>query len=630
MTKASLIFQPYGKKLDVTIGETIFEAAKEMGIRLESFCGGHGTCGKCRVIIRRGKESLSSLSGAEEFFLSKDELDDGFRLACQAAINKRGIIIVEIPYWSQLDQQRLLLEGLERLVKLKPSVKNFIVHLREPSLLDVRSDIDRLLDAVKNQIRLRPRIDYECLKKIPLVLREGHWTVTATLWMNSEIISVKPESPRGGVYGVAVDIGTTKLALYLVNLETSETLMSTSMVNPQISYGEDVISRISYIMADDENLERLHRVIIEGINRLIDESCVKIGITAEEIYDMTVVGNTAMHHIFLNIYPKYVALNPYPAALQSSINIKARELGITANRGAYVYMLPTVAGFVGGDAIGDIIATEIYKSDKLMMVIDIGTNTEIILGNRNRLIACSCASGPVFEGAHITYGMRAATGAIERIWIDPKTLEVRYQTIDNAKPRGLCGSAEVDILAEMIKAKIITSNGRFNPKLETERLRKNRDPIEFVIVRKDETAINNDIVVTQKDIREVQLAKAAIYTGTSILMRQMNITPTEIQKIMIAGAFGNYIDPLNARTIGMYPDVPLRRVGLVGNTAGSGARMALLSTKVRRLAEKVAREVQYIELGADPMFQEEFLKATYLPHKEIERFPSIMQLMKNN
>jgi len=339
-----------------------------------------------------------------------------------------------------------------------------------------------------------------------------------------------------------------------------------------------------------------------------------------------------MHHILLGISPNYVAQSPYPAALQSPIDIKARDLGVKTNCGSYVHALPVIAGFVGGDTVADILATGIYQMSDLAMLIDVGTNTEIVLGNKDRLLACSCASGSAFEGAHIKHGVRATTGAIEHVSIDPETLDVTYTTIEDELPCGICGSAIVDVIAEMLKSRIIDRTGRFNVKLETPRLRTETKEAEFVLAWKDSTINKKDIVVIQRDIREVQLAKAAIYTGASILMKHAKVFPNDIKKMFLAGAFGNYVDPQSAKIIGMYPDVPLERVQFVGNTAGSGARMALLSVNARKTAESIAEYVDYLELGADIDFQNEFLKAMYLPHQETERFPNatkMLEKMKN-
>ncbi len=622
---AKLIFQPHGKRLEIPLGTNILEAAREVGINISSICGGIGRCGKCRVIVHCGKESLSEPSESEKHAFSKEDLDVGLRLACQTTVLNTGKVVVEIPFSSLIEQQKLLFKGLERKVKMHPAVRKVVVTLEKPSLQDCRSDVNRLLDAAKFQIGFKPIIDFETLKKVPDVIREKNWVVTITVWNNREIIDVQP-GKESGCYGFAIDIGTTKIAGYLLDLCSGEIVASASIMNPQIPFGEDVISRIQFIMENPKNLLHLQHVVVEGVNKLIKESCQKANVSVKDIYELTFAGNTVMHHIFLGIPSTYVALTPYSAALQSSLNVKAREISLDMCKGAYIYALPTIAGFVGGDAVADILATEIHKTSQISMLIDIGTNTEIVLGNKERLLACSCASGPAFEGAHIKHGMRASTGAIEHLWITPETLEVGYKTIDNAPPRGLCGSAIVDAVAEMLKSKLIDESGRFNKKLSTPRLRLKENGSEFVIAWKREGIVNSDIVITQGDIREVQLAKAAIYTGTSILMEHLGIKTNEIQKIFLAGAFGTYVDPQNAKIIGMYPDVHLPRVQFVGNTAGSGARMALLSVKVRKLAEKIAKSVEYVELGADPNFQNEFIKALYFPHQEKELFPSVSEL----
>jgi len=626
MTGPTLIFQPYGKRLRTIKGGTVLDAARGIGVDISSICGGKGSCGKCRIVVRSGQEHLSPPSESEKRTLSEDDLISGFRLACQATAMDEGVTIVEIPRESQMDQQRLLASGLERTVKLTPAVRKLTVHLNKPSLQDSKSDVDRLIDAVESKIGFKPNIDYEALKKVPSVLRRGDWTVTITLWRDEEIIVVEPGATKD-LYGFAVDIGTTKLAAYLVDLNVGRIVATASAMNPQIAYGEDVISRIRYIMDNEENLSRLQSVIVEGINHLLSEACLNAKVESEDIYDMTLAGNTAMHHVFLGILPTYVALMPYTAALQSPVNIKARDLGIRMNQGGYVHALPIIAGFVGGDAVADVLATDVHETKDLSMLIDIGTNSEIVLGNKNRLVSCSCASGPAFEGAHIKHGMRATTGAIDHVWIEPMTYDVGYRTIDGGKPRGLCGSAIVDVTAEMLKVGLISHRGKFDMKIKTPRLRIGGKSGEFVIAWKSEAAIESDIVVTQSDIREVQLAKAAIYSGASILMKRMKVMPQEVRRIFLAGAFGTYVDPQNARLIGMYPDVALERVQFVGNTAGSGARMVLLSDEARDKAHEIAKRVEYVELGADPDFQNEFLKATYLPHREMERFPNVSQIL---
>ncbi|MDW8048852.1 MAG: ASKHA domain-containing protein [Nitrososphaerota archaeon] len=625
-TYTTVIFQPYGKRILVSDECLIIEAARKAGVGILSLCGGRGLCGKCRVIVRQGIENLSIPSESEKRILCDEDLKDGCRLACQSKIISQGQIVIEVPRESQIEQQKLLLLGIERAVKIEPVVKKITIEMEKPSLDNLRADVDRVIDAVEAEVGFRLNIDYKVLRSIPRVLRLGDWIATLTIWNDKEIIGAEPGLSRS-LYGVAFDIGTTKIVCFLVDLNNGEILAMSSMMNPQIPYGEDIISRIRYTLEHDNGLETLHKSLISGVNNLIEECCKSYGISADEIVDMTFVGNTAMHHFFLGIETRYVTFTPYPPALSFPVNVKARDVGIRINEGAYVHALPIIAGFVGSDAIADILATGIHESDKLSMIIDIGTNTEIILGDKKGLWACSCASGPAFEGAHIKYGMRASTGAIEHVWINPESLEVGYTVIGGEKPRGLCGSAVVDAVAEMLKAGIIDRTGRYTGTYTINRLRRKDGISEFVIAGGGETAIMSDIVVTQEDIREIQLAKAAIYAGASILMRRMGITLSDIEQVYLSGAFGNYVDPQNAKIIGMYPDVPLEKVKFAGNTAGSGARMALLSSEVRREAERISRRVKYVELGADPSFQKEFLEATYLPHHEIERFPNVTKLL---
>jgi len=409
MSKLRIVFQPYGKRAEATAGSNVFEVAREIGLNLSSVCGGEGRCGKCRIIIRSGNELLSPPSESEKRLFSEEDLDNGFRLACQTTIRREGMVTVEVPAESRVDQHKFLLIGLEKKVKLAPAVRKVPVTLEKPSLSDTRSDVNRLLDALEAKTGLRPSFDYDALRKVPSAVREKDWVVTVTFWNNRKIIAVQ-SGQVPGCYGFAVDVGTTKLAGYLLDLNNGKIIASASATNPQIPYGEDVISRIKFASEDLENLTKLQRTVVNGVNQLVKETCNSSGVSPDEIYEMTVSGNTAMHHIFLGIPPDNVALIPYPAALQQSTDVKAKELQLELNRGAYAHILPVIAGFVGGDAVADVLATGIHEADEISMLVDIGTNTEIVLGNKDRLVSCSCASGPAFEGAHINHGMRASTG----------------------------------------------------------------------------------------------------------------------------------------------------------------------------------------------------------------------------
>ncbi|HDO41670.1 MAG TPA: DUF4445 domain-containing protein [Candidatus Bathyarchaeota archaeon] len=622
-----VVFQPEGKHMKIPSGKTILEAAKIAGVDLISICGGLGKCGKCRVVIEKGSDKTNPLTSIERNFLSEAEIAAGYRLACQTII--RGPLVVWVPEESRTGKQRLQIEGIETPVKLEPYIKKYFIELPQPNLHDIRSDADRLLDELKKVYRLNNlKVDYNVLLQMPSILREGNWKVTVTVWNDKTIIDVDPGNTAKRIFGYAVDIGTTKIAGYLLDLNTGVVLAVDSLMNPQASYGEDVISRITYASYDQDKLKELQQAVIEGVNQVLKSLLDKTGVSPKEVYEMTVVGNTAMHHIFLGICPKYVALAPYAPAVKSGVDVKARKLGVNINPNGNVHVLPVIGGFVGADTVAVILATELYKREELCMALDIGTNTEVVLGNKNKILAVSCASGPAFEGAHIKYGMRAASGAIEKVQIDPKTLEVKYQTIDNIKPCGICGSAMVDVLAELLKTGIIDISGAFNKDIKSPRLRQSENGLEFVLAWKDETAIGKDITVTQKDIREIQLAKAAIHTGCTILMRKLGVKESDIDALFIAGAFGSYIDPKSARIIGMYPEIPLNKVRIVGNAAGTGARMALASKTIRRKAEEISRKVNYIELGAEPEFQAEFLNSHFLPYVDLTKYPETINMLK--
>ncbi|MEM4520717.1 MAG: ASKHA domain-containing protein [Candidatus Bathyarchaeia archaeon] len=622
-----VIFQPEGKRVKCPPNVTVLEAAKAVGVDITAVCGGLGRCGKCRVIIETGGESLNPVTEAERNFLSDTEISMGYRLACQVLV--KSDLVVRIPEESRTGRQRLLVEGIEVPVKLEPYVRKYFVEIPKPSLLDLRSDVERLLDTLREKYGLDDLvIEPFVLQELPSALREADWKATVVIWNNRFIISVEPGDTTNRIFGCAVDIGTTKIAGYLLSLNSGLLLAVDSLMNPQSAYGEDVISRITYASKGAKELNTLQKTVVDGINKILESLMDKTGVRSDEIYEMTVVGNTAMHHIFLGINPKYVALAPYPPVIRGSVNVKARDVGVKINPNGNVHMLPVIGGFVGADAVAVILATKLYEADDICMALDIGTNTEVILGNKELLMAASCASGPAFEGAHIKYGMRAATGAIENIKIDPETLEVEYKTIDDVKPRGICGSAIIDAIAEMLKAGIIDFSGAFNREIKSPRLRLSENGFEFVVAWSDETAIGKDITITQKDIREIQLAKAAIHAGCMILMRKMGVRELDINALFLAGAFGTYINPESARIIGMYPEIPLNRVHVVGNAAGTGARMCLVSKSMRRKVEEIHKTVKYVELAAEPDFQTEFLNSQFLPYADFSRYPETISMLK--
>ena len=557
MTESRIVFPTERKTQLVSEGENLLVAVRSANINLSAICCGQGLCGKCRVVVVGGSENLGPVSDVEAMSLSDRELEKGYRLACLATVVKDGMVTVNLPLESRVEQQRLLVAGIAAAVSIDPSVRTYRLLLTDSAIGNVRSDVECLFQALVRQgISLPLTITHDAMTLLPLAIRNGDWTITVALRADSEVIWVEPGDRAGRVCGLALDVGTTKLAAYLLDLNDGKILATASALNPQMSFGEDVISRISYASRDDKNLKQLQELLLAAINRLLRQACEKAGVDPCQVYDVAVAGNTAMHHIFLGITPRFVALSPFPPVVRSSVRVRCKDLCLETNLGADVYLLPNVAGFVGADAVADVLATELYKSKESAAVIDIGTNTEIIITDGRRLISCSCASGPAFEGMHIQHGMRAEFGAIERVYIDPKNLEPGYKTIGDAKTKGLCGSGIVDAIASMFKCGIIGRDGIINLHLDTPRIRANNGLPEYVIAWAKNTGVG-DITVTQHDIEEIQLAKAAIYAGVSILTRQLEIQVQEIKKVFLAGAFGTYVDPENALWIGMYPEVAL-------------------------------------------------------------------------
>jgi len=638
MKTYQVIFQPSGRRGRIPEGKTVLEAARSLGADIESVCGGKKTCGKCRVRIEAGDfprhgiasrpENLSPFSAEEAELIGDKERAEGFRLACAAAI--RGDALIFVPEQSRAGAQVVRKEAREKDISLNPAVRLFPLTLPPPTLNDQLGDYDRLAAALAEGFGLpRPAIDYTALLKLPSILREGNWRATAALWMEKEILAVFPgEAPDA--YGLAIDVGSTTVAGYLCSLGTGRIVAAESLMNPQVAYGEDVMSRITYVMDyPADGLEKLKGAIIDCLNRLILNITAAGGIAPADILEITLVGNTAMHHLLLGIDPRYVGVSPFTPAIHRSLDIKARDLGIIVNPAANCHVLPIEAGFVGADNVGVLIAEEPYRRDEMVLIIDVGTNGELVMGNRERLVSSSCATGPALEGAHIRFGMRAAPGAIERIRIDPETLEVSFKIIGEERwrpeipltgARGICGSGIIDGVAELHRAGIIDNSGRFRTGLETPRLRMNGVKPEFVIAWREETSLAEEITISQQDVRSVQLAKGALYTGAKLMMKRLGIE--RLDRVILAGAFGSYIDKTAAMGLGMFPDCDLDRVSSVGNAAGDGARIALLDREKRAEAETIARQVEYLELITQAEFQEEFMAAMFIPHMT-DAFPHL-------
>ena len=640
-----IVFQPSGRRGEIEAGKSVLEAARTLGVGIEAACGGARVCGKCRVIVETGRfEKLNLVSSAdhvspvgdvEKKFLTAEELSRGYRLACNAFLS--GDLVVTVPEESRSAKQVILEKGRERIIEVRPAVKNITVTLPAASLSDFRDDRQRLLDALEKETGLKHlSVDYPVLKELPQILREGSWTVTATIWQEKEVIRVAP-GKRETSLGAAVDVGTTTLAAFLCDLTTGEVLAKASRMNPQIGYGEDVLARISYAASETDGREKLQASIIEALNALTADMTEKAGFSASDVDEMVLVYNTAMHHLALGLDPRYVGRAPFAPAASAPLDVKARDLGVKINPSGNVHSLPVEAGFVGADNMAVLLAEEPYNSDKIKLIIDIGTNGEIDLGNKDRLLSTSCATGPALEGAQIAFGMRAAPGAIERVKIDPISHEPSYKvigqdewypvpcdrrpTVQKIGAQGICGSGVIDAIAAMHKAGVISKAGRINAKLDTPRVRRGESgKLEYVLAWARETAVGKDIVITQADIRAVQLAKAALYVGAEYLMEKLGVD--HVDEVILAGAFGSYIDKESAMAIGMFPDCDLSRVHAVGNAAGDGARIALLNVGKRHEAAKVARRVEFVETAIEPDFQKKFMDAIAIPHAKA-KFPHL-------
>jgi uncharacterized 2Fe-2S/4Fe-4S cluster protein (DUF4445 family) len=637
MKRYQVIFQPSGRRGEIPERTTVLEASRLLGVGIESVCGGKKSCGKCLIQVesetfdRYGITSfhdhLSPFTEEEGKLIGEKERAEGVRLACAAVI--RGDVLIFVPEESRTGRQVVRKEASEKTISLNPAVRLFPVTLPPPTLNDPLGDYERLVAALEERFGLqRPEIDYHALLGLPAALRQGNWTVTAAIRMEREILAVFPGEMEEA-YGLAIDVGSTTVAGYLCSLKTGKLIGAESLMNPQVTYGDDVIARITYVMDYPDGMKKMRGAIIDCLNDLIRTVTVDAGLSPADILEITLVGNTAMHHLFLGIDPRALGVSPFNPAIHRSLDVKARDLGLTAHPAANVHILPIEAGFVGADNVGVLIAEEPYRRDEMVLIIDVGTNGEMILGNREKLLSASCATGPALEGAHIRFGMRAAPGAIERIRIDPETLEVSFKIIGEERWRpefritgakGICGSGIIDGVAELYRVGVIDRSGRFRSELATPRLRLTDGKPEFVIAWPDETSLEGAITINQQDVRSVQLAKGALYAGAKLMMKRLGIE--KLDRVILAGAFGSYIDKTEAMILGMFPDCDLDHVSSVGNAAGDGARIALLNRDKRLEAEEMARRVEYLELTLEKEFQQEFMAAMFIPHMT-DAFPHL-------
>jgi uncharacterized 2Fe-2S/4Fe-4S cluster protein (DUF4445 family) len=642
-----VIFMPSGRRQRVTHGQTVLDAARQMGVQIESICGGLLTCGKCKVIIEEGdfpKHGVTSSPahvsppGEEETTLLARMNSSQYRLSCTAHVH--GDVLVTVPEESRATKQIIRKSATQRTITIKPAIRQVYVEVDAAELGEHQGDWGRLQGALAQQWQLEQvAVDLPVLRKLQETLRKGKWKVTVTLWQNIQVLDVQP-GYKEGAYGLAVDIGSTTIAAHLCDLRTGEILATESAMNPQVTYGEDLMSRISYAMMHNDGLDKMQRAVIDALNKLAVQAARQAGIRSNNIYEAVLVGNTTMVHILLGINPIELGGAPFALANRDSMDVKARDLKLKLNPAANLHILPAEAGHVGADNVGVLLAETPYDHETLSLIVDVGTNAEIVLGNQHWMYSASSPTGPAFEGAQIAYGIRAAPGAIERVRIDPETKEPRFRVIGeerwsnewpgrdvtdldqqpNHLATGICGSGIIEAIVEMFLTGIILPDGRFNRNCPTSRIIEHHEKPAYILADEVYTATGDPILVTQDDVRNIQLAKAALYAGVKLLMIRADVSA--VDRIIMAGAFGSYIDPKYAMLLGLIPDCDLKNVYAVGNAAGDGARIALLNSDKRTEAEQVAHKVTYIETAVAPDFQDEYVKAMHLPHQS-DLFPHL-------
>ncbi|MFZ0603007.1 MAG: ASKHA domain-containing protein [Roseiarcus sp.] len=637
-----IIFTPSGKRGEFAEGVSLLEAARTLGVDLDSVCGGRGICGRCQVDVAEGdfaKHAIHSRadhvtpSGAVEarYASKRGPFPAGRRLGCQSRIC--GDLVVDVPAGSQVHRQVIRKRAETHPIEIDPVVRLFYIEVAEPDMHEPSSDLRRLQQAFREQWGLaETRADLAVLAGLQKALRAGNWKVTVALRKGRDIVSVAPGFAERA-YGVAIDVGSTTIAAHLTDLMTGEVVAAVGAMNPQIRFGEDLMSRVSYVMMNPGGDRELTRVVREAMDALIGDAARDARVARGEILEVTLVGNPIMHHLVLGLDPTELGGAPFALTLDAAYEARARELGLDIAPGAFVYALPCIAGHVGADAAGVVLAEGPYLMDELTLLVDVGTNAEIVFGNRERLFACSSPTGPAFEGAQISCGQRAAPGAIERVRIDRASLEPRFKVIGcdlwsdepgfkagiaNIGVTGVCGSGIIEVIAEMFLAGIVSEDGVIDGELagRTKRIESVGRTFAYVL---HEGAPR--LLIYQTDVRAIQLAKAALYAGAKLLMERAGAAP---QRVTLAGAFGSHIDPLYALTLGLIPDCDLSKVASAGNAAGTGARIALLNLAARAEIEGVVRRIEKVETAIEPAFQRHFVAAMAFPNKE-DAFPNLAQ-----
>ena len=635
-TDVRVVFTPSGRRGRFATNTTVLEAARELGVDLDSVCGGRGICGRCQIELSEGSfakhgiesrhDHLSSFSRVEADYAREQSLADNRRLGCSSRI--LGDVVIDIPPDSQVHRQVVRKRAEVHDIDINPLVRLYFIEVAEPSMHDPSGDMRRVREAIEFEWGLTDlAVDRTVVRELQSILRLGEWKVTVAVFDGHDIIAIWPGF-KDRVLGLAVDVGSTTIAAHLCDLASGDVLASSGMMNPQIRFGEDLMSRVSYVMMHPDGVVQMTDAVRSAIRTLIDEVCLEAQVDALDILDSTFVGNPVMHHLLLGLSPVELGVAPFALATDESVGLQASELDLSCHPGARAYTLPCIAGHVGADAAAMVLSEAPYLRDEVTLLVDVGTNAEIILGNRSRLLAASSPTGPAFEGAQISCGQRAAPGAIERVRINPETLESRFKVIGsevwsdeigfetsiaNIGVTGICGSGIIEAVAEMFLVGLVQANGVIDGQLAS---RSNRVVADartwaYVLHRGD-----REIRVTQNDIRAIQLAKAALYAGIQLLMEHLGVSV--VDRIRLAGAFGAHIDVKYAMVLGLIPDCTLEHVTAAGNAAGTGARIALLDRNARQEIEREVRRIEKIETAIEPRFQEHFVAAMEIPHENAE------------
>lgn len=634
--KHKITFLPDNVSIEAEHNTSLFKAFKAANVYVLSSCGGKGNCGKCKVIVKQGTVE----PGKSRSYLTTEEAARGYVLACHSHV--LSDLTVEVPPESRMQAKHKIATGANTEVLFKllreaggcldSRIMRVYMELSPPTLDDSISDIERVRRALDDRgfDADHLHMHFMVLRKLAQVLREADWKITVTVFNVGDVIEVLDIFP-GNVtkrrYGAAVDIGTTTIVVYLVNMSSGQIVDTASLYNPQVKCGDDVITRIVYA-TEKNGLQELQELAMGAVNGMLIELAHKHGIDPAMIDYLVAAGNTTMNHLFIGINPQHIREEPYIPTASFFPLIRGKNIGLSTDPQAIVYVLPNVASYVGGDITAGVLVSQMHKQEKVSLFIDVGTNGEIVLGNKEWLVTAACSAGPAFEGSGIKFGMRAMEGAIEEVEVDPKTFEVNYQVIGDAKPIGICGSGMIDALAEMYLTGVIDQKGRIREEIRSKRIRRGESGLEFVLAWRVEGAINKEIVLTEVDLDNLIRAKAAIYAGFGTLLAHMEMKFSDVDKIYIAGGFGRYIDVERAITIGLLPDLPAEKFQFLGNTSIIGAYYTLLCDRLRFEAEAIARRMTYVELSVSRSFMDEYMSALFLPHTNLDAFPTVKKQMR--